>query len=264
MNIPERIWKFGAGVLVLLILFLAVLSIKELKSIGYVGHNPDVTNAITVDGTADVVTIPDVAIFSFTVSETAPTVAAAQTKATEKVNSALKAVRAAGIEDKDISTISYNIGPHYEYQEAFCAGSGIPCRPGKSVLNGYEVSQGIQVKVRDLTKAGSIFTSIGSLNVQNVNGLDFSIDNPEKVKAQARALAIEAAQNKAKELAKHLGVSLGKITSFSESSMRPYPQMYANKVMGAGAMDSAAAPAPEVPAGSQKVTSNVSITYEIE
>jgi hypothetical protein len=261
MNIQEKAWKVGVAVGVILAVFLAVLSVKELKSLDYVGKDMPVVNTISVSGAGSAVAIPDIATFSFTVSETAKTVVDAQTQATNKINAALKAVEDAGVADKDIQTISYNINPHYEYQNVAC--SQYNCPPGKSVLTGYDVSQSIQVKVRDLSKAGAIFTSVGSLGVQNVNGLTFSVDKPESVQAEARAKAIADAQSKAKELAKQLGVSIARVTSFFESNDRTSPIVYG---MGGGKTMSAEiqAPTPEVPAGEQKVTSDVTITYEIK
>ncbi len=267
MNIPDRFWKVASSFVAILIALAAVFIVKEIRLIGAIGHNPNQSNTISVDGTGDAVAVPDIATFSFSVTETAKTVADAQTAATAKINAALAALRDAGIADKDISTESYNINPHYEYQSAVCpaAGSIVSyCPPGKSTLTGYEVSETISVKIRDLSKAGSIFTSIGSLGVQNVNGLSFSVDKPDSVQAEARAKAIAQARAKADQLAEQLGVRLGRIISFSENTGGGYPRpvMYA---MGAKnqAMDSAAV-APEVPTGEQKVTSSVNITYEIE
>ncbi|MFA6405013.1 MAG: SIMPL domain-containing protein [Candidatus Paceibacterota bacterium] len=273
MNNQEKVWKVGMWVGVILAIFLAVVSLKELKSIGYVGKDIISMNTISVEGTGDAVSMPDIATFSFTVTESAKTVGDAQKQATEKTNKALKTVYDAGVAEKDVQTLSYNINPKYEYQNAICSyetassqsvSVGIVnsvryCPPGKSVLTGYEVSQSIQVKMRDLSKAGAIFTSIGSLGVQNVSGLSFSVDKPEAIKAEARAKAISDAKNKAETLAKQLGVSLVKITSFYESNgpMPYYGKGGANVAM----MESAVAP--EIPTGEQKTTINVTITYEI-
>lgn len=260
MNIPSKFWTAVITVLGLLTAFLAIVSIKEVKSWRYVGVNTTVTNTITVDGTGEAVATPDIATFSFTVSETAKTVAQAQALATEKSNAALKAVRAGGVADKDIQTIAYNINPHYEYSGGVCTANY--CPPSKQVLTGYDVSQTTQVKIRDLSKAGDLFTSIGSIGVQNVNGLSFAVDKPEAVKAQARAKAIAEAQSKADELARQLHVTLVRIVSFSESDNSPRPMMYA---MGGKAMAADSAPAaPEISTGEQKITDNVQITYEIK
>ena len=61
-------------------------------------------------------------------------------------------------------------------------------------------------------------------------------------------------------LAQQLGVHLGKIVNFSESSGSNYP-VYA---YSAGAsMKSSAAPTPTVPTGENTYNATVSITYEI-
>ena len=261
MNIPTRFWNVTIAFIVVLIVAAAVATIGVAKSINYVGSNRNTTNTINVSGTGDAVAIPDVATFSFSVTETAKTVVAAQTAMTAKVNAAIKAVKDGGVADKDIQTTSYSINPHYEYQNSVCTVNS--CPPSRSILTGYDVSESVQVKIRDLTKAGTLFTTIGSLGVQNVNGLSFSVDNPDKVNAEARSKAITQAQDKANELAKQLGVHLVRITSFSENNNRPGPIVYGLGMMKTDSVASAPAVAPEIATGEQKVTDNVDITYEI-
>lgn len=269
MNIPQRLLNVLVGLGSILFVFLVFLSIRTIKEVKYVG-TADTSTTINVEGTSEVVAVPDIATFSFTVSETAKTVADAQTAATNKVNAALKIIRDGGVADKDISTQSYNINPHYEYSNAVCprAAAGVDsivyCPSGKSTLTGYDVSQTIEVKVRDLTKAGALLTSIGG-QVSNVNSLQFSVDEPTKVQAQAREKAITAAKEKAEVLSKQLGVRLVRIVNFSEYSAGGYPRAVYNSYSKAGDAMMAAAPmAPEIPTGEQKYTSNVSITYEIQ
>lgn len=260
MNIQDRFWKVASLVGILLAVFLAVLSIKGIQSFN--DNDVPAYNSISVNGKGEAVSIPDIATFSFGVSETAKTVAEATTKAAERINAAIKAVKDAGIEDKDIKTLSYSISPRYESEDSVC--NTYRCIPGKSILTGYEVSQTLEVKVRDLEKSGAIFSTIGALNVDNVNGLSFSIDDIEKVKAEARAKAIADAQAKAAVLAKQLGVRIVKITSFYDSS--DYPMYYGREGMGGDMMSvkALAAVAPEIPTGEQTVTSSVTITYEIK
>jgi uncharacterized protein YggE len=251
--LKNRILKTANIVGILLAVFLIAISVKAFKSISYVGRDVPTQNIITVNGKGEAVSIPDVATFSFSVTETAKTVDVAQIAATTKTNSAIKAMKDGGVEDKDIKTTSYNINPHYEYNQP----------NGKSILTGYDVSQTIQIKVRDLKKAGALFATIGSLGVQNVNGLSFSIDDIDTVKAKARDLAIKNAQEKAKTLARQLGVTIVRITSFYDSSdNQPYPYAVMDGVYNMKA-ESSMRVAPELPAGEQKVTSTVSITYEI-
>lgn len=260
MNNQERVWRIGQWVGVLLIVFLAVLSIKELKSIGYVGKGQSTVNSISVNGKGEAISIPDIATFSFGVTENAKTVEEAQSKATAKINSALAAIKAGGVDEKDIKTISYNINPHYDYNQGVCNQLG--CPGGKQVLNGYDVSQTVQVKVRDLSKAGELFGTLGTSGIKTVDGLSFSIDDIESIKALARAEAIKNAKEKAEKVAKDLGVRLVRVMSYYDSSDDPYLP-YAREGLGGDTAILKTTVAPEIPAGEQKVTANVSVTYEI-
>ena len=261
MTTQEKVWKIGGVVGILLAVFLLVMSIKEFKSIGYVGRSDQMVNIISVNGTGEAVAIPDIATFSFTVSETAKTVAEAQEKATAKINSALDAVKKEGVAENDIKTLSYNINPKYEYQGVPC--TIYSCPPSRSILTGYEVSQTTEVKIRDLSKAGALFTTIGSAGVQNVNGLNFTIDNIEEVKAMARAEAIADARTKAGTIAKQLGVRLVRITSYYDSSDQPGPYYYGRGGDTAVSVAEKAVP-PQVPTGEQEIVSNVTVSYEIK
>ena len=251
---------FGT-VIILAFLFLALFA-NQVKGLFGIGETHTPTNTITVDGTGKVTAIPDVATFNFTVTQTAATVAAAQSAATAQINSATEALTSAGVSSSDIQTISYNISPHYDTTGGVCNSISGICTPSKSVLNGYDVSQTTKVKVRDLTQAGALFTKIGSLGVQNVDSFQFALDNPEAVQSQARAAAITDAENQAQILAKNLGVKLVAVVSFQDNNgnSSPYPIMYAMSDSVAGAKAPAA---PSISTGQQQVTENVSITYEI-
>ncbi|MDQ2933350.1 MAG: SIMPL domain-containing protein [bacterium] len=264
MNAQERVWKIAALVGILLAVFLAVISVKELKSIGYVGKDTPVMNSISVNGKGETVSIPDIATFSFTVNETSKNVDDARKLATDKIDATLKAVKEQGVEDKDIKTISYSINPHWDYQGGSCAPNSGYCAPGKSVLTGYNVSQTIQVKIRKLENAGTIFAAVGSTKVENLNGLQFTIDDYEKVKAVARELAIKDAQAKAKQLAKQLGVRIVRITGYYDNSDQPIYYGREEMAMDGASVKNQVSSAPQVPLGEQEVVSNVTITYEIK
>lgn len=255
----EKIYNIIKWVGVFLIIFLAVISIKQLKTLG---DDSPMMNIISVNGKGEAISIPDIATFSFAVNETAKTVKEAQEKATMKIDAALKAVKAGGVLEKDIKTSSYSINPHYEYNQGICTQYG--CPNGKNVLTGYDVNQTIEVKIRDLAKAGELFDSIGKAGIQTVNGLQFAIDDLDSVKAIAREEAIANAKEKAQKIAKDLGLKLVKITSFYDSSdeqVNPYAREMT--AMSGDIMLQKAINTPEIPVGEQKVTARVSISYEI-
>ncbi|HEY4508724.1 MAG TPA: SIMPL domain-containing protein [Candidatus Paceibacterota bacterium] len=272
---PEKAKLFKAlfVVFVLLAVFLGAETLNAIKEYSHIGTVPTSTNAISVSGTGEVFAVPDIATFSFSVVESGKTVKEAQDKASVKINAAIDAVKKMGVAEKDIKTTGYYSNPKYDYTTYPCAepmmmnsgGSSVsniayPCRSGKQVLTGYEVSQSISVKVRKTDDAGAILTKVGGLGVQNISGLDFVIDNIDAVQAEARDKAIQDAKAKAQVLAKSLGVKLSKIVSFSEGGNQPiYYAMETKGMMGASA-----APIPQIPTGENKVTSNVTITYEIQ
>lgn len=251
--------NLAIALLALLVAFTAVKTVTSLKSMRYIGSGMSGMNAITVSGTGEVIATPDIATFTFTVSEEAATVPAAQKKSTDKMNAILAYVKKANIADSDVKTLSYNIYPRYEY-----TGTGAYYGSGKQVLAAYVVSQTIQIKVRDLDKAGEILSGIGEYGATDVSGLSFSIDKQKDVERQAREKAITDAREQANVLAKSLGVRLVRIISFSESGY-PQPVYFAKAMdmsygMGGVAMNQSA---PSLPSGENKVTSNVTISYEI-
>ncbi len=251
------------AVLVLLSLFLLAKTFSEFRAFHYIGAGVPAMNTITVEGDGEAVAIPDIGEFSFSVVEKASTVAAAQESAAKKLNAAMGYLKGQGIADKDIKTVNYSVGPQYEWQQIACA-SGVPCGGGKSVLTGYEVRQTISVKVRDTKVAGDLLTGIGSTGATELSGLNFTVDNDDKLKADARKEAIDKAKDQADELAKQLGVSLVRIVSFSENGGGGYPvPMYERDSMGMGVMANESKTAPQVPTGENKVSSHVTITYEI-
>lgn len=257
-------WMRVASVAALgvLALFLLVATFGTLKYMRFIGSGVAATNTISVEGHGEVTAVPDIATFSVTVREKAKDVSAAQTTATSKSNSIVAYLKEQGIADKDIQTTSYNVYPQYDYVQAACSG-GI-CPPGRQVLSGYEVSQTITVKVRDTKKAGEILAGVGSRGASEVSGLSFAIDKEDDLKMQARQKAIDSAEEKAKALARQLHVELVRIVGFSENGAVPPPYAYARgDAMGVVVTESKTAPTPELPTGENKITSNVSITYEI-
>ena len=126
---------------------------------------------------------------------------------------------------------------------------------------GYNVSQTVELKIRDISVAGEILSGIGEFGATDVSGLNFIVDNEDEINDQARDLAIQDARTQAKVLAKSLGVRLVKIVNFSENGDYPvYYGMEKAMAVGGGMADSVA---PQIPAGENTITSNVSITYEI-
>lgn len=271
----RRLFNSVLAVTVLLAVFLGVKSLNAIKENSKIGQGIYPTNVINVTGKGEVMAIPDTGSFYFSITEEAKTVNLAQEKASKKTNTIIDALKALGIEEKDIKTTSYNSYPKYQYSNSVCpmydsaGGVSMPryCPPGKEVLVGYEVNQTITVKIRKTADAGSVLTKVGDLGAANISGLSFVIDDLEKVQDEARDKAIEDAKQKAKILAESLGVKLKRIVSFSENGNYPIP--YGGYGMGGMELQATkdatvSSVPPELPPGENEIVSNVTITYEIE
>ncbi|MBI2409975.1 SIMPL domain-containing protein [Candidatus Kaiserbacteria bacterium] len=247
------------GTFVILALFLLAQTIATARTIGRSGI--PATDTITVQGQGQAALPPDVARVSFTVQNIAATVAAAQEATTKQANAALDFVKGQNIPEKDVKTLSYDISPQYSYPNPCVPGAFCPEFSRAPKITGYQVSQTVQVTMRDLTKVGEMLSGLGKLNVQNVNGPAFALDDPTAGYDAARADAITKAKAQADLLSRQLGVRLGKIVNFSESSRGyPYPVAYG---MGGDMMLESKAVPPVVPTGENTYNASVSITYEI-
>ncbi len=242
-------------------IFLGVLTVNELRyPSNYGSQSPQ--NVITVSGEGEAFAKPDTATFTFSVEESAVTVPEAQKKVDAKSKKAFDFLKENDVAEKDMKTISYQVYPKYEYQQpVVCNQFGCPPQR-EPKITGYNVSQTVEVKVRDIEKAGDLLAGVGAVQITNLSGLNFTVDKEEVLQAEARKQAIDEAVEKAEELADQLGVRLVRIVNFNESGS--YPPIYYGKELalnGFGGGD--AAQAVSVAPGETRITSNVTITYEI-
>jgi len=134
--------------------------------------------------------------------------------------------------------------------------------PGEQVQVGYQVDETVTVTVRDLTRAGEFIAGAGARGAENVSQLSYRIDDPSVFREEAVALAIEDAAAKAKTRAKALGMRLGELQYFSESTAggEHYYPMYSVKA----SMESDASAIPELPTGDRDVEVTVTATYYLK
>lgn len=208
--------------------------------------------AISVSGDGRVFVAPDIAEISVGVQTgRQPTAAKAMEKLKTSMDALIAAVEKAGVAKKDIRTENFWLNPVYDY------------RDGQQVPRGFEANQSVRVKVRDLDKVSDVLGAATAAGANQAGSVNFTVDDPEAKRAEAREEAITEAKEKAEVLANQLGVRLTKIVSFSEGE-GGVPPVYMERAaygMGGGADMAQSVP---LPPGEQEVTVNVSITYEVE
>ncbi len=242
---------------------IVALSAYTYSAIVGARYMTDMPVSISVTGNGEVVAIPDIATFSFTVAAKETTATAAQTKSTEVLNKILGYLKEKGVEEKDIKTEYYNLSPRYEYGDTRCTEWGCPPQTEPTII-GYEVSQSVTVKVRKTDDAGMLISGVGEFGAQNVSSVSFTIDDDEKLKAEAKSKAIADAKTKAEKLAQDLGVRIVRMSGYWENE-DSYP--YYGYGMGGGEMMEASydmkSSAP-LPMGENTITAQVNVTYEVK
>lgn len=239
--------------ILVLIIFFSIWSVEsivnmktKLKETG----NMKAERTLTVSAEGKVIAVPDIANINFTVVTDAKTAKEAQTKNTEKMNKVITHVKSIGIDSKDIKTTSYYLNQKYDYID------------GKSILAGYILNNSINIKVRKFDSIGDLIANSVDLGINQIGDVQFSIENPDEVKAQAGAIAMKNAKDKALTLARQAGVSLGRVITFSESDENiPTPIYYMKKAVGMGGGGEAT---PQIEQGSQEVKVVANIIFEIE
>ncbi len=231
------------------IIFVGTLIRNNLQKFYYIGRAERSERTIRVAAEGKVTATPDIAVTTMGMIMEEPTVAEAQAKNTEVMNTLIARLKELGINEKDIQTTNYNIYPAYTYRE-----------DGDRELRGYEVSQNVTVKIRDLTKASQVIALAGEVGANTVSGLSFTFDDPEVYRAEARKLALEKIRVKAEELEKELVVNFVRVYSYDESEGGSLIPMYAAKEFGYGGADAA----PDILAGSSDVIMTVAVTLEME
>lgn len=285
----------GAGIICvgMLTLFLLVKTVNEAKTYSTIGSDSAVgqagmQNTISVTGQSEMFVRPDVTTFTWTVTADGNTSDESQSKAAEIEKKALEFLKSKGIKEADMKTTGYYTYANYGTKVAPCenpqsakasavrtmypaiapepasiATPVAPCSVSSQVTSGYTTTESVEVKVRDIKddakKVGNLVSGVAAFGVTTSTPVS-TVDKPEIFKQKVRDEAILKARQQAEVLAKALGVKLVRITSFNENSY-PYP-MYGGAMMDTRAMK-AESVSPELPAGTNKITSDVSITYQI-
>lgn len=264
MNISEQdkknILKIVCVLSIVVAVFLMVKIAIGIKEYTHMGQGVPATNTISFQGEGEVFVSPDTAVITATARSEAKTMKEAQDVGATKIANALNFLKDAGIEEKDIKTEGYATYPKYETkrQVIYCVTAPCPQSDGKQVVSGYEVTQTLIVKVRVADSAGKIVDGLGNVGITEISGPEFTVADPDMHQAEARKLAIDDAKAKAEMLSKDLGVKLVRIVSFNEGTNYPMYRTEMKMDMAAGNQVQT-----ELPKGENRITSNVTITYEI-
>lgn len=164
---------------------------------------------------------------------------------TRNVKNALKEY---GVEDKDIQTSNFSIYLQSPY-------SGFPEEQSKTIVDNT-----VLVTVRNLNDLSKMLGEAIRSGANNVYGMSFDLSDKSSYREQARALAMEDAENQAVQLAALAGGKPGKVISVTvvtNTNINPY---YGEGLGGGGGLvNNTNVP---VSAGNITISVDVNVVYE--
>jgi uncharacterized protein len=168
---------------------------------------------ISVSAVGRVSVKPDTALLHIGAETRAPALADATADADRRMRDVLARVKALGVADADIATVSYSVDPLVTPR----AGEADPAH-----ITGYRVLNVVQVRVRDLAAVGRVIDGAVGAGANTLPSLQFTVEDRAVPEARARTLAVRAAAAKAAQIAVAAGVRLGEPVLLSEgASVRP-------------------------------------------
>jgi len=235
---------------ILIMFAVALLPVSAMAQAQKPHRQPSIS--VTGEGTAQVA--PDMAVINLTVLRQGKTAREALDASNEAMAAILAEMEATGVEDRDLQTSDFSISPQYVYPKQD------DDRRQPPTIEGYNVSNSLTVRIRNLDNLGAILDKSVSLGVNQGGQIMFTSDDPSAAITEARKKAVEDAMAKAQTLAEAAGVELGKVLRIGEVANpgRPMPMMRAE--MAKASFDSAV----PVAAGENEYSVSVTMSFEIK
>jgi uncharacterized protein YggE len=227
----------------------ALLAVAPLGAAQTVPVQPTIETGISVIGSGLVLAQPNVARITLGVEVFDLSLANAQAEASRRMDAVVNRLKASGIAETDIRTVSFNVNPLYDQRDQTT-----------STLRGYQVQNLVEIKTGNVTGLGPLLDDSVAAGATRVFGIRFEADNMEALKSQARDQAMQNARNKAEQLARDAGVALGRPVRIEEADTST---PIVRQAVPAAAMS---APAPNTPIqpGELQVTTNVHVVWAIQ
>lgn len=206
-------------------------------------------NSISVNGDGQVFAKPDTFILQVAAEEKTKTTEEGFAAVAKKIWAIQNLMKTNGILEKDIQSVNIAINPNYTYDN------------GKQNMDGFTATHGLRIKIRKLESIDTILSGISTIPGVQIQNTSYDIDDKAEFYKEARTLAIAKARQKAEDMAKATGISIGKVTSISENQWYN-PPMYANQMIKTSMNDSSISGG-SVSLGQMEITTSVSINYEI-
>ena len=179
---------------------------------------PDGT-VLDVSATGRVSRTPDLATITAGVVTQGPVAAAALSDNARAMDAVVRALKAAGIAARDLTTSNVSLAPQYRNQD------GKP-----PVVTGYQATNSVAIRFRDIARSGAVLDALVRAGANQIDGPNLSLSDPDAALDEARTQAIGKARARAELYAKATGLSVARIVAIDEAGdnggeRRPGPVM---------------------------------------
>lgn len=175
----------------------------------------------------------------------------------DKMKSVLEAIQKAGLAKDEFQTGQFSIQPTYTVRPKN------PPEDWRSEINGYQVSNQINVKTSKIGLAGEIIDAASRAGANTIDNIMFTLSDPQAHRADAITAATQNALANASVLAKAANVSLVRVMELSLDNAFENPRMIRPNLFLAKAASSDELLTPIEP-GDVEVKANVNLVYEIK
>jgi uncharacterized protein YggE len=207
---------------------------------------PDGT-ILDVSATGKTTRIPDIATIRAGVVTQGATAAQALADNAQRMAGVLAALKAAGVQARDIATSNVSLQPQYRYENN---------QP--PVITGYQASNTVSIRFRDIARSGAILDILVKQGANQIDGPSLSLDQPDVALDEARVDAVKRARARAELYAKAAGLGVVRILSISEGGEMAGPQPPIVYMARAKMQDASAT---SISAGETDVTASVSVRF---
>jgi uncharacterized protein YggE len=219
-------------------------------SVNCYAPTPVTLRTLSVSGEGKVSVTPDIALMYLSVITREPSINTAWDDNNAKTEAAIAAIQGQGVKAADIRS-DFSLYQQEKYDQTG--------QPTGEII--YIVTHTLTVVLRDLTKVGDVLGAAQGAGVNSVGGITFALEDPTAAISQARALAVTNARTRAEEIAKGLGVKVGKVLTVNEyGGSVPYPMDKIN-AYGIGGGGGSSVP---IQVGTWEVSMTIGVVFEIE
>jgi hypothetical protein len=218
------------------------------------GDQPKIPT-ITVSGSGEVHVDPDLAVVRLGVLAQDEDASAAQQEANRVARGILDGVEALGVPAEAVQTSRLVLSPVYDQPRP-------QDRSREPRISAYRASNVVRVRLADLTRVGPVIDAAVKAGANQVEGVDFQLEDDSAARQEALTKAVEEARAKAATIASALGVSLGPVLEANEGGVSiDVPRFSAGPRMLA--MEARSSEPTPVSAGEITVSAQVTLRFRI-